>query len=636
MISAERVDDWCERGILGLMLAVLAFGPLATGAVRAVDFLVIHGLVMAAAGLWLVRIWLNPGYRLLWPPMTWGVLAFVVYAGVRTYQAELEYVARQEFVRVLVYALVFLVVVNNLHRQASVQWVSWVMVFLGMLIAGYAIYQFATGSTQVWHFIKPAQYVGRGSGTYICPNHLAGLLEMLIPLGLAFAVLGREYHVLRLCLGYAAAVMVVGVIVSLSRGGWIATALSLCAFALVLLRKRAQRIPLLVAVLVISTTAYLFANRSELVQQRVERALAVGQEGHIRSRAWLAVPTTRMWLDHFWFGAGPAHFDYRFPAYRPEELQARPGRAHNDYLNTLADWGTVGGLLVFGTLGALAWGTWRSWRYVGREEGGLGARQSNRSAFVLGASVGLLALAIHSLADFNMHIPANAILAVTLMGLLATHLRYTSNRYWLRMGWLPKLLMTLLLMTVLSYLGQQLWLRAGETYWLVRAGPAKRITPERVEALQRAAAIEPTNFETTYALGEAQRLMSWEGTTGYRRHAQMAIEWYERGIELNPYEAYNHVRLGMCLDWLGEHERAAPYYEEAIRRDPNNHYIANLVGWHHVQTGEWAQAKQWFERSIAVKWWANWIAYRYLGIVNRQLAQEPAAAAGQPASNDAP
>jgi tetratricopeptide (TPR) repeat protein len=273
---------------------------------------------------------------------------------------------------------------------------------------------------------------------------------------------------------------------------------------------------------------------------------------------------------------------------------------------------------------------------VGREDGDLGARKSNRSAFILGAAVGLLALAIHSLADFNMHIPANAILAVTLMGLLATHLRYTSNRYWLRLGWPVKVLSTLVVLVALGYLGQQLWLRGNEHFWLVRAGPAKRITPERVEALQRAAAIEPGNFETTYALGEAHRLMAWEGTSAYRRQAQMAIEWYQRGLELNPFEAYNHARLGMCLDWLDEHEQAAPYYEEAIRRDPNNHYIANLVGWHHVQTGDWAEAKRWFERSIEIKWWANWIADRYLRIVNQQLAREAAAVTRPPAPDSTP
>jgi hypothetical protein len=37
---------------------------------------------------------------------------------------------------------------------------------------------------------------------------------------------------------------------------------------------------------------------------------------------------------------------------------------------------------------------------------------SNRLAFFLGASAGLLALAVHSVVDFNLHIPANAILGV--------------------------------------------------------------------------------------------------------------------------------------------------------------------------------------------------------------------------------
>ena len=38
------MDNWCERGILGLVLAILVFGPLATGAVRTPDFLVIQAL----------------------------------------------------------------------------------------------------------------------------------------------------------------------------------------------------------------------------------------------------------------------------------------------------------------------------------------------------------------------------------------------------------------------------------------------------------------------------------------------------------------------------------------------------------------------------------------------------------------
>ena len=59
------------------------------------------------------------------------------------------------------------------------------------------------------------------------------------------------------------------------------------------------------------------------------------------SNLWMAAE--RMWRDHFWWGVGPAHYDYRFREYRPVNVQMRPDRAHNDYLNLLADWGTAGG-----------------------------------------------------------------------------------------------------------------------------------------------------------------------------------------------------------------------------------------------------------------------------------------------------
>src|SRR5207249_1819141 len=82
-------------------------------------------------------------------------------------------------------------------------------------------------------------------------------------------------------------------------------------------------------------------------------------------------------------------------------------------------------------------------------------RRSNRFAFVLGASTGLLALFFHSVVDFNMHIPANAILAVALMAMLSSHLRFTTERYWSSLGAGKKALASAVLLAGLLYLGQQ-------------------------------------------------------------------------------------------------------------------------------------------------------------------------------------
>ena len=40
-MNRQVLDRWCERGILALALAILVFGPLATGAVRTRSFLIL-------------------------------------------------------------------------------------------------------------------------------------------------------------------------------------------------------------------------------------------------------------------------------------------------------------------------------------------------------------------------------------------------------------------------------------------------------------------------------------------------------------------------------------------------------------------------------------------------------------------
>ena len=86
--------------------------------------------------------------------------------------ADIEYVARQEMIQVLMYAFLFFAIVNNLYRQESVQIISFTLIFLAMGISCFAVYQFLTHSNRVWDYVSP--YLGRASGTYISPNNFAG------------------------------------------------------------------------------------------------------------------------------------------------------------------------------------------------------------------------------------------------------------------------------------------------------------------------------------------------------------------------------------------------------------------------------------------------------------------------------
>src|SRR5882724_10928019 len=623
-MNHERIDRWCEKGILGLVLVILVFGPLAIGGVRPGQFLVIEALTLGVMALWGVRWWVGPRPQLLWPPVCWAVLAFVAYAVVRYLQADIEYVARWELIRILVYAFLFFAILNNLHGQESTQIIALTMVFLGMAISFYAVFQFMSKSPRVW--TMPSEYPGRASGTYICPNNLAGFLEMLVPLGLGYALMGRLPHVMKIILGYASVVMLAGIGTTLSRGGWLATTLSLAVLCGVLLFQRHYRIKALVLAVALVAGGFWLVPKVPLLQERVQNVSTGHIPDDMRFSIW--APAIQMWRDHFWWGTGPAHFDYRFREYRPPLVQSRPDFAHNDYLNTLADWGVAGTALVASAWVLVYWGVFGAWKSVRGPLDDFARKKSNKQAFATGAAVGLLAMLLHSATDFNMHIPANAILAVALMALLSSQQRCASERYWFNLRLVSKCAATLVLLAGLAYLGYEGWRGAREDLWLHRAMRTPAFSYMRIAALEKAVEAEPMNFATTYAIGECYRTKSFNSESEEPGAlAGKAMEWYQRGMKLDPYDGYNWLRYGMCLDKFGPDEgpqkEAEPYYKRADELDPNGYYMSANIGWHYMQTGDYAAARSWLERSRRLEWQDdNEIAINSLPVVERLLKEE--------------
>ncbi len=596
-MNRRTLDSYCERGIVGLVLAALVFSVLATGAVRTLEFVVVEWLVAASGLLWVARTWLEPHRnRLLFPPVGWCLLLFLGYALFHYVQADVEYTARREVLRLLVYALLFFVALNNLHRSEWTQLTLYVLVFTGAAITIYGIVQVIVGSEQVWHFTRPSQYKGRGSGTFINPNHFAGFLGMLLPLCLASVLTGRISQPIRILLGYSALLLLGGVAVSMSRGGWISSTLMLVALIGVLgWRRQFRRRGLLVAGIV-AGVAGLFFVTSEFAQARVDGAGKPGTMEHVGSRIELWGAAAKVWQEEKLLGVGPGHFDHRFPAHRPVRLQSRPVRVHNDYLNTLVDWGLAGMLLAGLMLGTMVSGIIRSWKYSQRTSSDLSAKTSNRSAFVLGSTVGLGSIALHSFVDFNLHIPSNAMLAATLAGLLAAFIRFATERYWVAVRLPVRLALTVVVGGAAVLLMSQALGQARE-HARLEASQAAESFPEQVKSLKKALEIESNNFETAGMLGEIHRRRAADSGRAARKvELKKAAAWLRQAIELNPYDAYSHARLGMALDQLGQADKAADSFAKAEELDPNGYLTVANVGWHKMHIGEYAEAKRYFER----------------------------------------
>ncbi len=617
-----------------MLLAALVLGPLLTGSVRSQDFSFIQFLIGGGVILWVARIWMDRGHRLLWVPMCWVVLLFAGYAIYQLTGADVPMLARRELGRVMAYGAVFFLVLNLVRTEDRWRGMIYTLSGLGVLLSFYAIFQFATGHNQVWMFVRPEGYAGRGSGTYICPNHLAGFLAMVVPMTAALVLGGRTSIVTKVVLGYCVVMMLAGLGVSISRGGWIAAGAGL--FTLVLIHAwlghRSWRAWLFLVAAVGLLVVLL--GQSMTIRKRAEKlttGLVFGNSLEVRLGMWKAA--LEMWEDNVWLGVGPGHYDYRFPQYRPAIVQQRPGYAHNDYLNTLADWGAVGGALVLAGVGLTLGGAALTMRRSVARRSGESLARSDRMALLGGAVAGLVAIGVHSLFDFNMQVPANAMLAVVLLALVNSHQRFSSGQVWVRPGVLGRLAVTVVSLGAVGWLVLEagVALRAG-LYLGVAAGQ-KQQTPERIEALAKAAEADPANAETAYELGEAFRQLSFQGNDDYESLARQAIGWFERSREANPLDAYARVRIGMCLDWLGEHDVALPHYEEALELDPLNHHLCILQGWHYFQEGNYLMASRWFRRSLQIRHWPNPIGGKYFQRAERLLKLQQQGEAKEAAGN---
>jgi O-antigen ligase len=613
----HQLDVLCERAILGVVVLIVVWGPLAFGGTPAPAFLVMQGLTILALALWAVRIWTQRPFRLLWPPVCWVVFVFLLYALVRCRLVLIEYPARTELIQIIVYASLFFIIVNNFTRRESATVIALCLIALGLVLSWHAVYQFAAKSPNVWGFPRRGQFLDRGTATYINPNHLAGLLGMTVPLALSYMLMSRFSPTVKVFFAYCALSMLAGIGVTLSRGGIIATSATLLVFCLVLLFHRGYWLPalgILIGLIVLGTA---LGPEFGSVQKRFDAAFKRGQLVDIRANYWSAA--VEIFKEHPVWGSGPGQFDAEFARHRPPAAQMRPLYAHNDYLNTLCEWGATGMAIIAAACALLYYGAFRTWPTVRQAEHETGGPQkSDKSAFLMGACLGLLAILIHSVVDFNMHIPANAVIVVTLMALISGHWRFATERYWKNPHLFGKILLTVIMACAMAWLGEQGMSRGREAFWLWRAADETAPANDRPAGLEKAYEAEPTNFQNSYNLGEYYRLSSLEANPGYQDQARQALPWYDKSMALNPLDAFVPMRQGMCLDWIGQTNQAGPYFDLAEKLDPNEYHVAYYYGRHCVELGDYPAAKRWFQRSLDLKW--NDIAYAAQESVNERMA----------------
>jgi len=322
----------------------------------------------------------------------------------------------QYFLLVCSYLVIFLLIRELMWCFRDRRWLMiWPILGIAVLEAGLGLWQYfgATGEQVRW-------------GTYANHNHYSGFLEMALPFSVMYpvAVLHRARSRWHSSVAPAlaasgvcalSALIFAGIIYSFSRMGFVATLFSLFLMGTLALgtrqlswvtRSRRSRWVGVGVVAALVLAGFILLPPERLIQRFAGFVSTDGLTSEGRTDLWAeTIPLVRAYPV---FGCGLGGYETAFSRFKISGVLVTDDFVHNDYLQLLAELGLVGFLI--GAALALS-----AVRMALR-----GAVKSSdpEPRYVAVACVGALAtIALHSLADFNLYIPANAMLLAWIAGI---------------------------------------------------------------------------------------------------------------------------------------------------------------------------------------------------------------------------
>jgi O-antigen ligase len=250
------------------------------------------------------------------------------------------------------------------------------------------------------------------SGTLINRNHFAGLLEMIVPATVAFAftaiIRGRDMArgYLYLFLG---AFMSIAIVFSMSRMGLFSCLLTLLFLGAALRVKSAHKgsTALTFVVLGLVVAGALWIGVDIIVQRFAELG---GEDALLREgRTVVYGDTLKMIVAHP-FGIGSEQYRDIFRQYQTWHPGLLFDHAHNDFLETTAEWGVIPAVAFWGVIFIILGRAFRSF---------LRTQSIERTTVLLASMGAIFSILLHSLADFNLQIPSNAMLFFMFVGIAA-------------------------------------------------------------------------------------------------------------------------------------------------------------------------------------------------------------------------
>ncbi|GLK88095.1 O-antigen ligase family protein [Pseudomonas turukhanskensis] len=431
-----------ERALISGALLLLLWLPLPIGSNRDWSMGLLVFLCCGLGAGWALNAWrrnrdMGPTLRaglpmlgLLLLSQLWVLLQWLLGITVDT-AATFQYLMLG-----VAYSLLFVLVVDLFRTRKRLSLLLAVLVVSGTFQAFFGAVMTLSGVEGLLVGSKTT-YLGDATGTFINRNHLAGYLELTLAAGVGLLLALRDerpfrwINALEMLLGpkgrlrLALVLMTIALVMSHSRMGNTAFFTSLLLVGgLFLLSDKTHRLRnglilaslVLIDLLIVSQYFGLDKLADRIANTQLSAVVVDGQTvqaaNELRGTVYLeALPLAR---EQLLTGHGAGTFEVLFGKVASADIGLHFDHAHNDYLQFVIEYGLLGSLpLVLFVLLGLYHAQRAMWQGESTYRAGVG----------FGASVGIVALLIHSMADFNLQIPANAATYVVMcaIGVLANN-----------------------------------------------------------------------------------------------------------------------------------------------------------------------------------------------------------------------
>jgi protein involved in polysaccharide export with SLBB domain/O-antigen ligase len=435
------------------LVVAIIFSGLAHGAIEPWSLLTLQLIMIPMIGLWALRIVAQRRLGLVIPTAVYplvgllllGIIQAISFTGADGFRNSLSFdveLTRGAVLMVLLTIAAMLVAANFWTTHSRLRIFAIFLTVYGFAFAVFAIIQGLTW-TGKFFWLRQSIDLTAPYGPFPSHNNYAGYIELFIPMAVAIALKRGIRPPARLFSAFAAVIMSLSVIFSLSRGGMISLGGALLFIGVAALQsarhrrrvweaeheeddsdfddydeepapiwRRAPYPQIAMAVIIffgiLVGVVWLGPDKiASRLSQGTLRGSDVQGQNFYGSRGWIWQDTWIMIKANPVIGVGIGAYATAFPVYTLNDGSLIVPWAHNDYLQILADGGVIAGLLAI-------WFVVAAFRSVIQ---GLYSRDAWYAIFSLGTGGAVFSLLVHSLFDFNLQIPSTALLFLVLVGI---------------------------------------------------------------------------------------------------------------------------------------------------------------------------------------------------------------------------